>query len=112
MKKAFSVLVIIFSFQGSSFAKDCDLYKKVLLPEVVSYCLVAEGIITVKEAFMLDRYHLLTENEKEQAAKSINPTTRDVKDFIVSNGYCKQIASRWTEKSYTVWCPLNDLGKR
>ena len=110
MKKALSALVVILSFQGSSFAKDCDLYKKVLLPEVVSYCLVAEGIITVKEAFMMDEYHLLTEKEKEQAAKQIHPTTRDVKEFIASNGYCQQIASKWKEKSYSVWCPIKDEG--
>jgi len=112
MKKALSASVVILSFQGSSFAKDCDLYKKVLLPEVVSYCWVAEGILRPVEAFGFNEYQLLNTNEVEQARKNIRPTIKDLKGFIVQNGYCKKILSVFEEKTYSEWCPIKDEGTR
>jgi len=108
MKKALPAVIIALSFQGSSFAKDCSLYEKVLLPDVIGYCLVAEGIIQPKEAFRLDVYYLLNKEEKtEFINKKINPTIADMKDFVWKNGGCENIASIWSKKSYSGWCFIN-----
>jgi len=89
----------------ASTAQECDIYKKVLLVEVVSYCLVERGIITPKEAFMLNEYHLLTEKEAKEARTETKPTIADMKEFIKKNGYCGDIYSDWKTSGYSLWCP-------
>lgn len=105
IKYIFGSLILLFALQSESLANVCNSYKKVLLSEVVSYCLVAEGVITPKEAFNLDEYHLLSEKEKQEARTGNRTTFADMKSFISANGYCKNILSAWKKESYLQWCP-------
>jgi hypothetical protein len=108
MKKVLQVVIAVLSLQGYSFAKDCSLYEKVLLPDVIGYCLVAEGILRPKEAFQLNTYYLLNKEEEiEFTRKKIYPTIADMKDFIWKNGGCENITSIWNKKSYSGWCFTN-----
>lgn len=106
MKKVLQGLIIlVFFFEGKILAKECSVYKRLLLPQVMGYCWVAEGVLKEEETHSLKKYILLNQKEvKEVKAQKISPTIADVKEFIAKNGGCKNILNDLDEK-YSKWCP-------
>ena len=94
MKKALTTTILLFSiFQGSSFAEEWSVYKKVLTQKAINYCFVMEGVLTEKDANILNNHFLieragLTQSQVDIASRSIVERNDD---FVKRNGGCKNI---------------------
>lgn len=94
MKKTLTATILLFStFQGSAFAEEWSVYKKVLIQKSINYCLVMEGLMTEKDARLLDNHFLiekegLTQSQVDNISRSIAERNDN---FVKRNGGCKNI---------------------
>ena len=90
------ILSLLFSlsiFQGSSFAEEWNAYKKVQIQKSIGYCLVMEGLLTEKDANLLDNYFLIEKNglTKSQIDNISRSIAEQNDDFVKRNGGCKNV---------------------
>ena len=92
-KELTSITLLVLLFQGASIAEEWSAYKKVLLQKTISYCMVMEGLLTEKDARLLDNDFLirkggLTQSQVDNISRSIAERNDN---FIEKNGGCKNM---------------------